>query len=136
MLSILLLLAAAPQAAEVPAQTLRPATVQEMIDAGALPPPPAPRGAAQMPVLGDAGPLCRNPTMRANDPNARNGLVWREEGHPVALYRLLERRVDGCPDPIIVNYRVPGSNALGRELGRTPEPLPLPRYTPPSVRAD
>ncbi len=35
----------------------------------------------------------------------------------VALYRLLERRIEGCPAPIIVNYRVPGSNAIGRELG-------------------
>jgi len=41
--------------------------------------------------------------------------MWREGGQAVGLYRLLDRYVDGCPAPIIVNYRVPGSNAIGRE---------------------
>ena len=125
MLSILLLLAAAPQSAEAPAQTLRPATVQEMIDAGVLPPmPAAPANAARMPVLGDGGFGCRSEVRQASDPTAGNGLMWREGGEAVGLYRLLDRRVNGCPDPIVVNYRVPGSNALGREAGRDPGPQP------------
>lgn len=123
MLSILLLLAAAPQAA--PAQTLRPATVDQMIAAGVLPPmPAAPANAARMPVLGDSGVGCRSDIRRADDPTAGNGLMWREGGEAVGLYRLLDRRVNGCPDPIVVNYRVPGSNALGREAGRDPGPQP------------
>lgn len=126
MLSMLLLLASAPQTAPAPAHGLRPATIQEMIDAGAVvEPSPSGGDAANMPVLGGAGPFCASVVTRAADPDPGNGLMWREDGEPVGLYRLLDRRVDGCPDPIIVNYRVPGSNAVGRELRRTPAPLPL-----------
>jgi hypothetical protein len=35
------------------------------------------------------------------------------------MYLLLERRVRGCPAPIVVMERVPGSNAIGREMGRS-----------------
>ncbi|MDP3405000.1 MAG: hypothetical protein Q8S03_09930 [Brevundimonas sp.] len=120
MLSMLLLLAAAPQAT-IPA----------------MPPhlmPPAPyQGGPRTPVLGLTPPGCRSDVIRAADPtDIRSGLMWREGGEAVGLYRLLERRVNGCPAPIIVNYRVPGSNALGREMGRTPAPLPP--YTPATVR--
>jgi len=109
MLSMLLLLAAAPQAV-IPT----------------VPPPPvAPRGSAATPVIGMTQPGCRAPVLQANDPTTPgSGLMWRGGKQPVALYRLLDRYVDGCPAPIIVNYRVPGSNALGRELGRDPAPLP------------
>lgn len=125
MLSMLLLLAAAPQAAEAPAQSLRPATTQEMIDAGVIPPPPPPGREALMRVLGDAGVGCGSDVRRADDPRAGNGLMWRGGGEPVGLYRLLDRRVNDCPAPIIVNYRVPGSNAIGREAGRSDEAAPV-----------
>jgi hypothetical protein len=114
MLSMLLLLAAAPQAT-IPAMPPQ------------LMPSPPSQGRSTMRVLGETSPGCPSSVMRAADPtNPGGGLMWREGGEAVGLYRLLERRVDGCPAPIIVNYRVPGSNALGREMGRTPAPLPRP----------
>ena len=112
MLSMLLLLAAAPQASipAMPPQLMPPAPTQ---------------GGPRTPVLGLTPPGCRSEVMRTADPtNIRSGLMWREGGEAVGLYRLLDRWVDGCPAPIVVNYRVPGSNALGREMGRTPAPLP------------
>lgn len=128
MLSILLLLAAAPQAAEPAVQTLRPASVQELIDAGAIPQPLAPtRNAGDIPVLGRPFPGCRSEATPAADLTVGNTLLWREGQDSVGHYLLLERRVGGCPDPLVVNYRVPGSNAVGREIGRTPAPLPQPR---------
>lgn len=120
MLSMLLLLAAAPQAETPP---LRPATIAELAAAGASL-PIIPR-AAGMPVLGDGGVQCDNRPQRAADPGVRGSLMWRETGQAVGLYRLLDRRVNGCPAPIIVNYRVPGSDAIGRELGRD-RPIPRP----------
>jgi hypothetical protein len=109
MLSMLLLIAAAPQSV-IPT----------------FPPlPVAPRGSAEMPVIGMPLPGCRPPVLQASDPTTPgSGLTWREGGEAVGFYRLLDRYVDGCPAPIIVNYRVPGSNALGREMGRDPAPLP------------
>ncbi|WP_309629570.1 hypothetical protein [Brevundimonas sp.] len=105
MLSMLLLLAGAPQS-----------TIPQM------PPPPVPGGQGTLRVYG-ASPGCAPGPTQANDPTSPgNGLMWREGGHAVALYRLLDRRVNGCPDPIVVNYRVPGSNAVGREVGRSTEP--------------
>ena len=104
MLSMLLLLVAAPQSV---GPAMPPA------------PPSAPRGVA-MPVLGDGGYGCESDVRRAADPMARGALMWREGDAPVAHYRLLDRRVNGCPAPVIVNYRVPGSNALGREVGPAP----------------
>ncbi len=115
MLSILLLLAAAPQAMVPP-----------------TPPAPTPQGT--MPVLGQPQAGCARTPTHAVDPNAGNGLLWREGQDAVGHYLLLDRHVAGCPDPIVVSHRVPGSNAVGREVGRTPEPLP--RYTPPRIRAD
>ena len=111
MLSMLLLLTAASQSAEVPAPSLRPATIQEMI----VPELPARENAARMPVLSDTGFGCGNDVRLATYPNVGNSLLWRDGGDPVGLYRLLDRRVNGCPEPIVVNYRVPGSNAIGRE---------------------
>ena len=113
MLSMLLLLAAAPQSMIPP---MPPA-----------PPPPAQAdNAARMPVLSDTGYGCASDLRRTNDPTRPGGgLMWREGGEAVGLYRLLDRRVNGCPAPIIVNYRVPGSNALGREVGRAPEAAPV-----------
>lgn len=123
MLSMLLLLAAAPQAETPAAPALMPATIAELAAAGA-PLPPVPR-AAGMPVIGDGGPSCDNRPQRAADPGVGRHLMWRENGQAVGLYRLLDRRVNGCPAPIIVNYRVPGSDALGREMGRD-RPIPRP----------
>ena len=128
MLSMLLLLATAPQAAEAPAQTLRPATIEEMVGAGVIPPSPPATGqenAARMRVLSDTGFGCESDVRQANDLTAGNTLLWREGGQSVGLYRLLDRRVDGCPDPIVVNYRVPGSNAVGREVGHGTAPAPV-----------
>ena len=130
MLSMLLLLTGAPQAAEAPVQTLRAPTIAELIGAGAVPvPPPASSvdgNAVGTPVLSDVGVNCTTRPTPASDPTAPgNGLMWREGGDAVGLYRLLDRRVDGCPDPVVVNYRVPGSNAVGREAGRAPAPSPV-----------
>jgi hypothetical protein len=81
------------------------------------------RAQATMRVLGDrAG--CADRPLQASDPTPPgSGLMWREGGESVGLYRLLDRRIDGCPAPIIVNYRTPGSNAVGRETGRRPTPV-------------
>lgn len=115
MLSMLLLLVVAPQS---------------VIPTAPAPPPSSPATA----VLGDSGPACRSEVRRVEDSTVAGRLMWRDGDAPVAHYRLLDRRVNGCPDPIVVSYRIPGSNAVSREIGRTPEPLP--RYAPPSVRAD
>ncbi|WGM32829.1 hypothetical protein [Brevundimonas sp. NIBR11] len=103
MLSMLLLLAAAPQSAIPP-----------------MPPAPVPGAQGTMRVVGQTLPACAPVTTPINDPTTGNGLLWRGGQDSVALYRLLERRVNGCPAPIIVNYRVPGSNAVGREVGPAP----------------
>lgn len=105
MLSMLLLLAAPPQSAIPP-----------------MPPAPAPQARGTMRVLGQPGPGCASLAMPANDPNASNTLLWREGQDPVGHYLLLERRVNGCSVPVVVNYRVPGSNAVGREVGHAPTP--------------
>ena len=111
MLSIPLLLATALQASGTP-------------PTGSLPPmPAAPEATARMPVLGDADVGCRSDVRQASDMTAGSGLMWRDDGEPVGLYRLLDRRVNGCPDPVVVNYRVPGSNALGREAIPDREPV-------------
>jgi hypothetical protein len=116
MLSILMVLAAVPQTTIA----VRP----DHLDL-----PARPQGGATMPVLGSPPPGCESTVTRVTDPTAPGGtLMWRERGQAVGLYRLLDRYVDGCSAPIVVNYRVPGSNALGRETGR--DPGPLPRVTP------
>lgn len=105
MLSMLLLLVAAPQSVIPP-----------------MPPAPAPRSQGEMRVLGQPGASCPSLAMPASDPNAGNTLLWREGQDRVGHYLLLERRVNGCSVPILVNDRVPGSNAVGREVGRAPRP--------------
>lgn len=114
MLSILLLLAAAPQSTVPP-----------------MPQPPTVRvqqPGATMRMLGQPSPLCPSELQQASDPTAPgSGLMWREGNEAVGLYRLLDRRVDGCPAPIVVHYRVPGSNAVGREMARDPAPAVVPR---------
>ncbi len=112
MLSILLLLAAAPQS---------------VIPSMPSPPPSAPRATA-MPVFGDSRFGCENEIRRAADTTVGGNLMWRDGDAPVAHYLLLDRRVNGCPEPIVVSYRVPGSNAVGREAGREPAaPVIAPR---------
>jgi len=105
MLSMLLLLVAAPQSAIPP-----------------MPPAPILGEQGTMRVLGRPGPGCASLAMSANDPTAGNTLLWREGQDRVGHYLLLERRVNGCSVPIVVNYRVPGSNAVGREVSRAPAP--------------
>ena len=105
MLSMLLLLAAAPQSANPP-----------------MPPAPVPGAQGGMRVLGQPGPGCASLAMPANDLDGGGSLLWREGQDRVGHYLLLDRRVNGCPAPVIVNYRVPGSNAVGREVGRSPAP--------------
>lgn len=103
MLSMLLLLAAAPQSV-----------------APSAPPSPPVSPSATMRVVGDSGLGCESEVRRAVDPLVGGTLMWRDGDAPVAHYRLLDRRVDGCPAPVIVNYRVPGSDAVGRQAGRAP----------------
>ncbi len=63
---------------------------------------------------------CDGLLSRAAEPiRPGGGLAWREGDEPVGMYLLLERRVRGCPAPIVVMERVPGSNAFGREMGRS-----------------
>lgn len=112
MLSMLILLAA-PQSAmpPMPEQLMRPAE---------------PGANVSMRVFGGSPSGCAPGPMPASDPTSPgNGLLWREGGDDVGLYRLLDRRVNGCPDPVIVSYRVPGSNAVGREASRAPAPSPV-----------
>ena len=121
MLSMLLLLAVAPQAADPLTPYAGVVINGETVRQG-LPPAREFRSG----VIGMTPAHCRNDLTLTVDPTAPgNGLMWREGGEAVGLYRLLDRRVDGCPDPIVVNYRVPGSNAVGREAGRAPAPSPV-----------
>jgi hypothetical protein len=116
MLTLLLLLTASPQATGPLIPT--------------LPAPPPPPGAAAMPVPG-LSPLCASRLTRATDTVSGGDLMWREGGAAVGHYLLLDRHVGGCPDPIVVNHRAPGSNALGREVGRDNRPVPTaPRFAP------
>jgi|GEM_PF-2990054 len=112
MLSMLLLLAAVPQSVvpAMPEELTRPAQPGAN---GTMRVYGAPQGCAPGPI----------PASDASSPG--NDLLWREGGDAVGLYRLLDRRVNGCPDPIVVNYRIPGSNAVGREAGRAPAPSPV-----------
>ena len=111
MLSLLLLIAAAPQS-----------SIPTPPD-GLTGPLPRPGATTTMRVLGPPPFGCPSELGTAVDPvTPGSGLMWRESGEAVGLYRLLDRRVNGCPAPIIVNYRVPGSNAVGRELGLAPAP--------------
>lgn len=97
MLSILLLLSA-------PVQSVTPS-------ASAVPRPSAIGRNLFSPL-----PDCNNRATPVADPTAPGaGLAWREGDQPVWLYRLLERRVNGCSAPIVVLDRIPGSAAVGRE---------------------
>lgn len=113
MLSLLILLAASQQAA--------PSIIP--------PSPPPPPEAGAMPVLGQT-PFCAARPQPASDATSGGDLMWREGGQAVGHYLLLDRYVGGCPAPIIVNHRVPGSNALGREVGGRSVPRGLPPRTP------
>lgn len=111
MLTMMLLLAIPPQAG-VPAPTIRSVTIDRTVVEGGAPLPYA----SEPGVIGLTPDHCRTaPILTVLPRSAAGNLLWREGGEPVAHYRLLERRVNGCPAPIIVNYRVPGSNAIGRE---------------------
>lgn len=82
------------------------------------PPAPPEPGAppASLRTYGLSTPQCRDRLTRTADPvTPGGGLMWREGDQPVRMYRLLERRVNGCSAPIVVMDRVPGSRALGRE---------------------
>lgn len=99
MLSMLLLLAA-PQAATLsdPGPATRPSGPQ-----------------ATMQVYGPATRCNPGPMVTRYPTPPGDSLAWRNGR--VALYRLLDRYIDGCPAPIIVRYGVPGSNGVIRELG-------------------
>jgi len=115
MLSMLLFLAVAPQAATPPPYP-SPFNGQVLI---------APSYRSTPGVMGVTPEHCRSRPTYANEPIVPGAnLRWRNGSPRVALYRLLDRYVDGCPAPIIVNYRIGGSNAVGREFGRDPAPLP------------
>lgn len=84
----------------------------------ARPPAPPEPGTppASMRTFGLSTPQCRDRITRTADPvTPGGGLMWRDSDEPVRMYRLLERRINGCSAPIVVMDRVPGSNALGRE---------------------
>lgn len=64
-------------------------------------------------------PACEDRLTRTAEPvTPGGGLAWRQGDPPVRMYLLLERSVDGCPAPIVVMERAPGSNAIGREMSR------------------
>ena len=93
--------------------------------AEARPPVVAGRGdpTAAMRTIGLTTPRCRDQvTATAYPTTPGGGLMWRDGDDPVRLYRLLDRRVNGCSAPIVVNDRGPGSNAVGRGAGGTPRP--------------
>lgn len=84
------------------------------------------RDGVAMPTLGRDDALCPPPIVRADQPvSATDDLAFRSDGEAVGHYLLLERRVNGCSRPLVVNHRIRGSNALGRELGNV-RPLPQP----------
>ena len=63
------------------------------------------------------GPFCRDQTLPVSEPiGPGRGLDWRSTDRAVGHYLLLDRRVEGCSAPLLVSERVPGSNAVGREL--------------------
>lgn len=107
MLPILMLLAIAPQSA-IP--TLPPEPQGRSFATPGAP-------SATTPTLGRAPPHCDNPVLRARDPVAAMGRLGVARGGDVGHYLLLERSIDGCPAPLPVNRRVPGSNAVGRVFG-------------------
>ncbi len=101
MLSILVLLAAGPQSAIL--ATPQAPSADSRAAPRVLPPDCAPR-----------------PTPIDTPVATGRGLMWRDGDQPVGHHLLLERRVNGCPAPIVVNYRTPGSIAVGREAAPTP----------------
>ncbi len=113
MLSLVLLIAVGPQA-EVPTS----AREQSVIAQPSSPDLSTGEGSVSMPTLSDRSPLCDLQTTPINDIAASGSLMWRGADQSVGLYRLLDRRIGGCPAPLLVSDRVPGSNAVGREAGR------------------
>lgn len=80
-------------------------------------PPPSPPASR----LIDPTPLsCRDEALRTQGPSSVGPLGVSRPGD-VSHYLLLDRWVDGCPAPLIVNQRVPGSNAVIRQPGVTPD---------------
>lgn len=121
MLSMLLLLSVAPQVAEA-----TPSSSRIVINGEQVSPSLPPARDFRSGVIGMTLAHCRTDLTLTVDPTSRgNGLMWRQGGEAVGLYRLLDRRVNGCPDPIVVHYRAPGSNAVGREAGRASAPSPV-----------
>lgn len=99
MLPILLLLVAEPQSAS---------------PTGLHAPPlnPAHQTAADIPVLGRTHPSCSPQTMPIRSaPAAAEDLLWRDTDPAIGLHLLLERRIAGCPAPLVVGYRQPGSTS-------------------------
>jgi hypothetical protein len=79
--------------------------------------PSGPGRAWILPPTGD-GVRCARVTTRVDRPVApTRDLSLRSDGEAVGHYLLLDRSVNGCPAPLIVNHRVTGSNAVGRVLG-------------------
>ncbi|WP_029418094.1 hypothetical protein [Brevundimonas bacteroides] len=98
MLPILLLLVAEPQSV-----TIAP---------GAEPLNQAHRTAADIPVLGRPHPSCSPQTVLIRSaPAAAEDLLWRDSDPAIGLHLLLERRIAGCPAPLVVGYRSPGSTS-------------------------
>lgn len=82
---------------------------------------PAPRPAPEPTGfnLSIRSPLCEDLLTRTTEPvTPGRGLAWRQGDPPVRMYLLFDRRVDGCPAPIVVMERAPGSNAIRREMSR------------------
>lgn len=87
------------------------------------PPPPAPpSNAADMPVIGRSPAWCETPPTRViGAPTRAEDLMWRQGDPAVGLHLLLDRRVGGCPAPLVVGYRTPGS-ATDTQAAPTPAP--------------
>ena len=107
MIALILLLASEPQMA-MPAQPSPPGS--RLID-------PTPQS-------------CREMAVRTQGPTSTGPLGVSRPGD-VSHYLLLDRWIDGCPAPIVVNQRVPGSNAVIRQPGLTPGSTQPPRAPQP-----
>lgn len=109
MLMLILSLAAEPQAV-VPPPIFRP-------------PVPDAR------LINPASDRCQDQAVRTRGP-VTAGALGLSRSDDVSHYLLLDRWVDGCPAPIVVNQRVPGSNAVIRQPGVTPDAIRPPEPQP------
>jgi hypothetical protein len=73
---------------------------------------------------------CRDLAVRTQGPTSTGPLGVSRPGD-VSHYLLLDRWIDGCPAPIVVNRRVPGSDAVIRQPGLTPGSTQAPRAPQP-----